>query len=488
MLFGVDETRIDELQARRTRRRRRLKRLAVTAVELIIAAPLLAALGVIYLTLTPSGVERLLAWARPDADSELTIAGVAVHPASRWDEPSTWKIVLSDLDIVPDDARRPRLHIDHLVLGPPNFDALWVHKELVVREAWLIGLHIQATQQQAAPPRDRIDNAIQRIRAEVVHVWDASYDAPADAPLPPAAVHGIYGELANVVYDPFTREVDGTASLTAQRFNTGTLVLTRVEVGEIVATSGDLELRDGRVAWEGHPARVRGTIDNIDGRATVDLTVSLDGARVQDLIRSATGQPSPLYGTTTATLVVHSGGDLPRGGGYMDADVHLSDAILPLPEGTRGIYKDLVRIAPIARLDEEDRVHLEHMHGTLTLTRGVVHLRELLYESRIPVVVRGTIDAVEMDLYVRFVIGGDPAINPGRGLRLVGPLATPAVQWATRDELLPGWREARAAAREQARDEAGGRRLRIKTPRWLQGKKARAAAAVDGEPQDEVHP
>lgn len=472
-MFGVDEARIDELQAKRVRRRRRIKRLLVTALELLVAIPALAALAIVYLTLTPSGVERSLEWARADADTEVRVTEVAIHPASRWDEPATWKVVLSGVDMIPDDARRPRIHIDHLVLGAPNMDALWVHKELVVRDAWLVGLHIQATQQRAAPPRERIANAIQRIRAEHVHVWDASYDAPPDDPLPSAGLSGIYGTLENVVYDPFTRKVDGTADLTAQHFHTGTLVLHDIAVPEIVATQGDLVLRDGHVRWEGTRARVDGTIDDIDARADVQLNVSLDRVRVQDLIRSATGQPSPLFGTTTAKIVVHSGGSLERGGGYMDADVYLRDAILPLPANTRGIYKDLVRIAPIARLDEEDRVHLEKMHGTLTLTRGVVSLHELLYEARIPVVVRGTIDASELDMYVRFVVGGDPAVNPGRGLHIIGPLTTPAVQWASREELLPGWRE----KREEARQAEGRKRLRIRTPKWMQRKKPEDAAA-----------
>jgi len=449
VMFGVDEDKIDQVQARRTRRRRRIKRLLVTALELIVFLPLLAVLGLVWLLLTPEGLSHVLERASQDADSTVTAQGVAIHPASVWNEPQTWRVVFTGVDMVPKEANRPTIHFDRVVLSMPDVRRLWVLRELHVDQAWLIGMHIQAKQQRAAPKRERKEDALQVLAARTVHVWDASYDAPADDPLPPAGVGGIYGQLNDVVFDPFSREVSGQAALTAQRFYTGTLVLHHIDVDSFEADKGDLVLSGGSLWWEGQHASVYGTILDIDTRARVELTVSLRGARVEQMVQSATGQASPLLGVADVDLVVHSGGELPRGGGYMDAHVELTDAILPLPDGTRGIYKDIVRLAPIAELDDQDRVILESMVGDLTLRRGTVHLHELLYEARIPVVIRGSVDATAMDLYVRFVLGGDPSQNPGRGLRLKGALTSPAVTWATRDELLPGWRELRKERRQE---------------------------------------
>lgn len=446
-MFGVDEEQVDELVARRARRRRTWLRLAVTTLELVVFTPLLLAVGLGWLLLTPDGVTLLLENSRPNANSDVTLEHMAVHPASVWNEPDTWKVVFTGVDIVPRAPLRPTIHLDRVVLGAPDLRRLWQRRELHFGEGWLIGLHIQAKQQQPAPKRERRPEAIQLLAADTVHVWDASYDAPPDDPLPSAGVNGIFGTMHDVEYDPFSRKVSGTAALTAQRFHTGTFFVHHIDIQSFDADDGDLTLSDGTLWWEGQQARVSGTILDIDARSTVDLRVVLTHARVEQMVRSATGEQSPILGIADVDLRVHSGGDLPRGGGYMDATVRLTDAILPLPSGTRGIYKDIVRIAPIATLDEQDQVLLESMEGELRLQRGVVTVKELLYDARIPVVLRGTVDAEAMDLYVRFVLGGDPTVNPGRGLRLEGPLTAPNVTWATRDELLPGWREIREERR-----------------------------------------
>lgn len=445
-MFGVDEDKVDELQARRVRRRRRYKRLAVTTLELLFLIPLVLFTAGMWLFLTPDGLAFVLEKARPNADSELRVADIAIHPGSQLDDPRTWAVVFEQVDMIPKERFRPTVHFDRVVLGMPDLRLLYTKKQLYVREAWLIGMRIQAKQQRAAPKREPKENAIRLLRADTVHVWDASYDAPPDEPLPAAGVDGIFGTMTAVVFDPFSREVSGSASLFAQRFHTGTLFLHHIRIDSFEANKGDLTLSGGTLWWEGQQATVNGTILDIDTRAKVELLVRLRQARIEQMVQSATGEASPLMGSADVDLRVHSGGELPRGGGYMDAHVEVNGAILPLPKGTRGVYKDAVRLAPVARLDADDRVHLEHMVGDLTFRRGTVYLHELIYEARIPILLRGEIDATEMDLLVRVVPGGDPLLNPGLGLKLKGPLTTPQVSRATKDELLPGWREAREKA------------------------------------------
>lgn len=464
-MFGLDEETLDEEIARRARRRRRRKRLLVDVVLLALFTPCITVLGLIWLLLTPEGLGTLLEWTADRRPGTLTVGDIAIHPASVWDDPSTWKVVFSNVHILPDEDFRPRLHIRHAVLTMPDWERLWRRRELEVPEAWLVGMHIDARQQRSAPKRPRRPEALQLLVAERVHVWDAAYTAPPDDPLPRAEVLGIYGTLDEVRFDPFSREVDGIAHLAARSFRTGDLLLTHVRVETITANRSNLLFEGGQVRWEGHLARVAGRVDNIDERADVELEVWMTGAPVEGLVYSATGKPSPLYGVADVDILVRSGGELPRGGGYMDAHVDLRDAMIPLPSGTRGIYKDAIRLAPIATLDEKDQVHLEFMKGDLTLSRGTVKLHQLVYDAKIPVYVRGVVDGESLDLIVRMVLRGDPDTTPGFGLRLTGPHTAPAVTGANRDELLPGWREKKAEAKAERRAEGG--RLRLRTPRWL---------------------
>lgn len=481
-MFGVDEDKVDAEQARLDRRRRRWKRALVTLAELVLFGPMLAVVALVWLVGTPDGIAWLVERYGTDEHRRISVLDATIHPASRWNDPATWRLILDEVDIVPHEAGRPTLHLDQLILTMPDVEALWYRREFVVEQAWLVGLHIQAKQQRPAPKRQPGPNSLRLFKADLVHVWDASYDAPADDPLPPAGVVGIYGTLSPVQFDPFTREPTGVAVLQARRFHTGTLFLRNIRIGKITAEQGDLRFDDGRLDWEGQRARVHGTIDNIDSRSKVAFTVSLRQARVERLVSNATGEASPIFGLADVDLRVFSGGDLPRGAGYMDAHLEIADAMIPLPSDTRGIYKDVIRLAPIARLDDKDQVHLDAMVGDLTLSRGVVHLKELLYESRIPVVVRGDVDAEQMDLYVRFVLGGDPHVHPGRGLRLKGPLNAPVASWASRDELLPGWRELRDERRNDRRLEREQRRAEGKPPKWLVPKKKQQAAAADSPP------
>ncbi|MFK7927284.1 MAG: hypothetical protein AB8H79_03800 [Myxococcota bacterium] len=481
-MFGIDADQVDVERARLIRRRKRWKRALLTLVELAILLPTIAVTAAAWLIFTPSGNERLIERFGTREHSAVRFSAIVIHPASVWHTPDTWRFIANDVVFTPADASRTEVKIHSLVLTNPDIPSLWYRRQVQVREAWLIGLQIRAKQQRAAPKRPRNPKAIQRLQAGLVHVWDASYTAPADDPLPPASVTGIYGDLSPVEYDPFSREVTGVAALTAQTFQTGTLAMSRVKIGRIDAVAGDVTLQDGSVHWQGQTASVSGTVLNMDGRATVELTVRLRHARVEDLVTGSTGEPSPLMGRADVDLRVYSGGELPRGAGYMDAHVKIENAILPLPDNTRGLYKDIIRLAPMATLDEQDRVHLKTMVGDLTLRRGVVTLHQLLYDSKIPIVVRGTVNDTDLDMYVRFVLGGDPLIHPGRGLRLKGPLTQPEAAWASRDELLPGWREMRTTRRQDRRIDQEQRRAAGLRPRWMtRKKKAEEQDAMDAE-------
>lgn len=459
-MLDIDAKEAERRLARLVRRQRRWKRLAVSAVLCTI----LLALGILSAALwllTPDGLRALLPHLVNEENSVVTVEAVAIHPQSRILDLPSWGLILYDLRIEPTDPSRTAVSIDQLVLIGPDLPRLWSQQEFHVRRAVIVGLHIMARQQRSVPKRERPVDALQLLSADRAFVWDARYTAPADEPLPAASFSGIYAEVDNLRYDPFDRTVHGDGWLSASELVSGDLRFRQIYMPGARATGSALHLADGSVQWENVRARVSGEITEFDTKAAVHLKVVLHQARIERLVRNATGQASPVLGLADINLDVYSGGKLPRGGGFMDARVHLSEVMIPLPENTRGIYKDVIRLAPIARLDDKDRVILETLKGHLSLTRGQVTLHELVYEARPPVLIRGTIDAESMDLLFRLVLRGDPSTHPGIGLRLHGPPGDPSIARATRDELLPGWREAKQAAREEARAERGGKLRRL---------------------------
>jgi hypothetical protein len=456
-MLDLDPQRADALLAAMARRRRWLR--AALDLALLSLLPIgLAPLALVWLTLTPSGVATLLPYLVSEDATRVTIARVAMHPATEPLQPSTWGVILYDLEIAPTDVARPVVTASQVLLLGADLPRWWRTRELHFRRATLIGLHIAARQQRAAAPRPRPPGALTEISADKASFYDARYTAPADAPLPPAALEGIYADVADLRWDPFERLVHGRGTFSGALLRTGDLTFTEIHVRAVEATGRDLTLRRGTVRWEGIQARVEGSVKGIDRRAAIDLRVELTAARLEDLVRSATGQPSPVSGLADLALRVRSGGELPRGGGYMDAAVRLRHVLLQLPPDTRAIYRDAIRLTPIAKLDDQDRVVLEEMEGNLSLTRGAVTLKDLHYKSKIPVYVRGFVDAERLDILFRIVLAGDPSTHPGVGLRLEGPHTSPTARRATREELLPGFRELKADARTDAKEVRRGHR------------------------------
>lgn len=447
-MLDLDPTAAEARLEAMARRRRRRRRLLVDAALILLFVVLVAPLGAIWLVFTPSGLERLLPHLVHEENTRLHIGGVALHPGSRALEPDTWGVVIRDLRLTPTDPTRAAVHVPLATLRGPDLRRLWERRELHVARAVLVGMRVEARTQRASEPRARPPDALRLLSADEAAFWDAAYTAPADDPLPPAAFEGIYLQVTALRWDPWARSLRGEGALSARRLTTGDLAFTDIRLPAIEATGTDLLLERGDLRWEGLGARVRGRLSGIDRRATVRVAVRLTRAPIEAVIRNATGQASPVSGFADIDLDVHSGGDLPRGGGYMDAAVALDGVRIQLPPDTRAIYKDAIRLAPIARLDDEDRVVLEAMRGTMTLTRGRVTLHELTYGERLPVFVRGTVDTDALDILFRIVLVGDPATHPGVGLRLSGPHATPTARRATRDELLPDFRELRDQARE----------------------------------------
>ncbi|TVQ90413.1 MAG: hypothetical protein EA397_12560 [Deltaproteobacteria bacterium] len=476
-MLELDANEAEARLERMTRYRRRLKRLLVSGFLLSILAVLSLGSGALWLLLTPDGLRTLIPYLVNEENSTVTVERVAIHPQSELLNLPSWGLIVYGLSIEPRDRTRTGVSIDQLVLQGPDLPRLWSNRELHVRRAVIGRMHVKARQQRPSPKRERPPNALRLLSADRVELWDGLYTAPFDDPLPAASFTGIYAEVEHMRYDPFDRTLHGLGWLAAQDLTTGDLHFSHILLPKVQAAGSTLNINRGTVRWEAVRARVSGRITAIDSRASVHLKVTLRQARIEKLVRNATGQESPVLGHADIDLDLYSGGNLPRGGGYMDAHVELSDVLIPLPPTTRGIYKDVIRLAPIARLDEEDRVVLKELEGRLSVTRGRVTLHELIYKARPPVLIRGEIDSEDMDLYFRLVLRGDPSTHPGIGLRLFGSPSSPSVARANRDELLPGWREAREAAREEARAD-GGRGLR----RLFR----RRGPPGDDEPKDEA--
>lgn len=442
-MFGLTPQEMEKAASAVPKKRGRWLRRILAVLEIAVLLTIVSLTILTWLLLTPSGLAIVLERVGRDAESTIAIGDVALHPAMELQDPATWRLVLVDIDIESDVPNRPTVHFDRLVMTPPDIQRFWYRQEFYVHEVWVMGLEIQAKNQRPGSKQTNPSRWLEEIRADHVHIWDGNYAAPADAPLPKAGVIGIYGDIRNFSYNPFERMLEGEGQLLAREFYSGDVRLNHMKIGDIRSHESDIQIADGTVFWENQKVLLKGTITDIDKRARVHLTGSIERARVETLVQTATQERSPIFGNCSVTLEVHSGGEIPRGEGYTEAHVRLTNAILPLPKNTRGIYKDIIRLLPVATLDDDNRVHLENMVGTLTLQRGVVTLHQLKYDARFPIFVRGVIDSKTLNLWVRIVPRGDPAIRPGYGLHLSGAHSDPKVERATRDQLLPNWREKR---------------------------------------------
>lgn len=480
--YAVGVFGFDERQLRRARRRR--SRWVLWGLELLSLALWGGVTGGLYLFTTPEGVQRVLNRLVGDAPVVITLEDVEIAPTSELLAPETWEVTAVGVRILPRDHERQETHIARLTVGMPDLVRAWATRVLAFEWARVVGLRIHKKEQR---PRDQVwtprETALDLITARTIEVWDAAYHADPDPPIGSAEVTHIYGELSDVRYAPGARALSGTGTLRCRRLRSGTVDLRRVVVGRVDAVDSDLHLQDGSFRFADAPGSVHGDIEGIFGRARMALTLSMQGADLGQLVRTATGQPSPIDGRLDATFTVHSGGELPRGGSWMQGSIRLTDGRIPLDDSVSDLTHDLLTLVPFLETDD-GHLLLGETTGTMLLDRRSVQVLEATYQSpRREAQLLGGVDTDGMEFTLRVVPPRDPETRPGFGVVLSKAHTGPArFRVARRDDLLPfigGDSPPPDDASSEDAPEAPRRRWRLRD--HLPGRASPADAPPDGE-------
>lgn len=402
------------------RRSRRALRLSIVLAELAFGAVCLAALALVYAVTTPDVLRPIVDHATADAPFDLSFEDVEVLPTSQLLAPSTWRLAFLGIRVEPRNDHAPVITIDRVHVGMPYLGRLLFDRELQLRSARVIGLHVAARQQRPGPPWEPKQPAIAVLGADRVEIWGASFHAPEDEPLQEAQADRIFGELFDLAYQPGPRLLSASGTLRIASFRSGSLEVENIVLPAVTIDDSTLWL-DGRLVFAGARGRVRGEIKDFTRKTRTVLEVELTGARIEDAVERATGHKSPLVGNVDAYLVVTSGGDIPRGHGRMEGSIRLVNGRIPLGNDIKPFIKDLIRLAPYLVLNEQDEVELGPMHGKMQVRRGSIILEELLYEApRRHIQFRGEMVDANKYLVIRFMPARDPALRPGFGVVLAG--------------------------------------------------------------------
>lgn len=427
-MFGYDDRDLERI------RRGRRTSLLLLAFELIIALVCALPVAGLWLIANPERIREIVAVATAPGPASVDLQDVSLIVPDPW-APSTWWLQVERFALIPDDPDKAGFVVDRVSLSFPELPRL-LAGEVVAARGRVVGLSVHARTQRAEKWEVR-PAPLRSIAVGHVAVWGGRFRAEPDPPLGEAEMTGIWGELSDVRYHFWTRELDATGSLRASRFVTGSIEVSGVSIPRLSSKASHLRFSGG-VRWTGRPMTVDGTIAGFHRRGPLTLKVHMDGGRLEKVIESATGAPSPIRGEIDLDFTVHSGGELPRGKSWMEGDIAVRDGRVPLPPDTKAVVLDLIRIAPWVDLSANNEVLLHDAKGVLRLDRGSVDIAHLEYAGKRPIHLRGHVDAARLDLVVRIVPAKNADERAGLGLVVTGSPEKPDVRLARRDELLPG--------------------------------------------------
>lgn len=362
-----------------TERRRPGPRYAQKLGLLALLAATCWATAWLLLVTTPEGWRLALGLALARVPVAVTLGDVELSEDSRLFAPTSWRIALVDVRVLPEDPNQPEVWVDRAYLEGWRPRRL-LRRELAFAEARVVGLRVVKRRQR--PPKAWVPRrgALTAVVADRVEVWDAGYRADADPPLPGVEVRGIYGDVEDLRYDPRFREVSGRATARAAAFAVGALDLSRLVATELTARASSLELA-GAARFGGSPVRFHGTVAEFHRRARVSLNATLEDASLAAVVRAATGRDSPLDGTLDANLVLTSGPPLPRGGAVLEGDARLRGGRLDAEAEPKPFVRELLWLGAWVDLDEDRRLVLGDLEGRIRIRRGVVELEDFVYET-----------------------------------------------------------------------------------------------------------
>lgn len=403
-MFGVDDATLDRIRARQVRGPRRVRVLVVLPL-LVLAGVACVPVALLAVVNRPALIQRAVDWAQRNAKARIAFEDLEVLPVGRIGRPSSWIFAVTGLSFTPLDPKKPDWRVARGTLPLPQVapEPGWRRAALHWSSLDVDGLVITAHQQRPPPPWRPARQVVTRLSADVVRLRRASFEAPEDAPLGRAQVHGIAGEVRDVVFDPGAREVSGTGRLAAVDFVSGAIVFTELDLPTFVLDRSTLRF-DGTFAFGGRRGTLEGAIHTFHVKPRVAIRAQLADASVAQVVRSATGRDSPVSGRLDLDVRVEAGGERPRGCSRITGEVGLREGRIQLDPRTRYLVLDLVRLAPWVTLNAYKEIELADANGLVTLTRGTFTLRDLRYPAgRRQIRLDGTIGTDALWLLVRLL-------------------------------------------------------------------------------------
>lgn len=413
----------------------------IVGVELSVLVVGLSLCFMFWLTTTTDGIRFALERIIGDAPVAIEVDEVRLHPDADFWNTQSWSIVVKNLDIQQTDkpGDNVRVQVRYAVLPLPNVFGAWYQRRLVFEEALVIGLDILKNDngQPKTPTWEPKKTALGSIAIKKLYLWDGSFrlDAPGgDGPDTTSTL--IYGDLNDMRYEPGPRLLSGDGTLFAKRFTSGA-----IEVGHIVA---DAVAKDGNLVFDATSLAADGEIDlhgtlaHLERRPAVALDVTGRNLSIAQLVEGASGTASPVYGRVSGTIEVRSGGEIPRGAAWMEAQLTLTNGHVPLTSHVGGFVRDLLRLAPWTEINDQEQMVLGQTRVSLRLERGAAIIHELrsLAANDKWIEIHGVVDQ-QIDLVVRFVPDRNPESRAGFGFTIAGAPGDLKIGLAGRHELLP---------------------------------------------------
>jgi hypothetical protein len=377
----VTEPIFASIAGERPRPRRWLRIGALTVLLLVVSLVSV----VLWAANRPAVIQAIVRWLVDDPAITLTFDDLAIDPL-------TGHVTMTGVLFAHTDPMTPTVRISALGVSVP-MPSDFGHT-LSIAEAEVVGLDIHAHRQRPAPAWEPSDPWLREIQVANTHIHGATWRADRDAPLEVAAVTGITGQIADLRYVVGPRLLSGTAELKAQRFRSGALILTGLAL-TVTAEDSDVHWKNGRFRLAGGTGVLSGKVSGLFRTPTVRLDGTVTTLRLERLIEMATGQQSPLKAEVSGDVTVRTGGAMKRGDASIDAELHVTNAHLPLDLAPEGLVRAALRVTPLVRVDALDEIHLRELTGKIGFYRGRVTIDRLLYASRREVRVDGVIDATD---------------------------------------------------------------------------------------------
>lgn len=429
-MFGLDEA-----EAEKIRRGGPSLRWWVVLLQLLLAAPVVLLGALLSFLNDPPRIQAELDKATENAKFTLSFDDVTFLPLGLWYEPRTWQLVVSEFTFRPKDPTKAMWsagRIQALIPYPVGVGDKW---GLHFRHGLVTDLKIVAFKQRPPPPWTPAEPMLALLSGDRIDVRRGSFSAPEDPPIGRAEVQGIHGVVRNIRYLPGTREVSADGQITVRSFTTGNVTATRISLPVFKIERSTMNFA-GDFCFGEACGTLEGRIRDFHIKSAVNIKVDLRDVPVDEVVRTATGEDSPVDGRLDLVLSVEAGGSRPRGASEMNGTARLRDGRILLDRKTRYVVLDLIRLAPWVKLDAYNRVLLGDMQGRIRLSRGEANLKELTYPAgRRTLRIDGTISSDMLHLMVRLLPRDPDSDRIGLGVVLTGSADSQKVRLVRRADV-----------------------------------------------------